>query len=125
MSSGSLIKGSKGMVFSPNDYGARYYLLPEDKFEDYEKPEPWLPRVQKKAGTDQRHMSEFISACRGEGKTMSHFGYAGRLTETILCGNLALRVPGKIEWDARNLLAVNSPEANMYLHRRYREGWTL
>jgi predicted dehydrogenase len=125
MSSGSLVVGSEGMVFSPNDYGARYYLLPEKKFLGYKKPEQTLPRVTAQGNVDQRHMSEFINACKGEGKTMSNFGYAGRLTETILAGNLSLRVNQRIEWDAVNLRATNCDEANKYVSREYRKGWTL
>ena len=58
---------------------------------------------------------------------MSNFGYAGRLTETILIGNLALRVEeGKrIEWDAKNLVSTNIEDVNQYVHREYREGWSL
>jgi hypothetical protein len=58
---------------------------------------------------------------------MSNFGYAGRLTETILVGNLAVRAGAgqRIEWDARNLLSTNVPDLNKYVHREYREGWTL
>jgi hypothetical protein len=125
MSSGSLIVGTKGKLFSPNDYGAEYFLLPEKDFANFKKPEQTLPRVTTQGGGDQRHMSEFIAACKGEGKTMSNFGYAGRLTETILCGNLALRVKERIEWDAKNMKATNCEEANKFIHRQYRKGYSI
>ena len=58
---------------------------------------------------------------------MSNFGYAGRLTETILIGNLALRAEEgqRIEWDAAKLMSPNVPAVNQYVQREYREGWTL
>jgi hypothetical protein len=58
---------------------------------------------------------------------MSNFGYAGRLTETILAGNLAMRsAEGKrIEWDAKTLTSPNSPEVNQYTAREYRSGWEI
>jgi hypothetical protein len=58
---------------------------------------------------------------------MSHFGYAGRLTETILVGNLAVRAGEgqRIEWDAKNLVSTNLPELNQYVKREYREGWSI
>ena len=58
---------------------------------------------------------------------MSNFGYAGRLTETILVGNLAVRAGEgqRIEWDAKNLVSTNLPEPNQYVQREYREGWSL
>jgi predicted dehydrogenase len=125
MSSGSLIVGSKGKLFSPNDYGAQYFLLPEKDFANIQKPDQTLPRVTTRGETDQRHMSEFIAACKGEGKTMSNFGYAGRLTETILCGNLALRVNQRIEWDAASMKSSNCPDANKFIHREYRKGYSI
>ena len=56
---------------------------------------------------------------------MSNFDYAGRLTEFVLLGNVALRVGKKIEWDAKKLRAKNCPEADQYIRREYRKGWEL
>ena len=58
---------------------------------------------------------------------MSNFGYAGRLTETILVGNLAVRAGEgqRIEWDAKNLVSTNLPDLNKHVQREYRKGWTL
>jgi predicted dehydrogenase len=127
--SGAVIIGSKGILFSPDDYGAKYYLLPEDKFVDYKKPEPWLPRIPFKGGGDQRQKWEFVATIKGEYEpgTMSNFGYAGRLTETILVGNLALRAGEgqRIEWDPVNLKSTNVPEVNQYVAREYRSGWEI
>ena len=52
---------------------------------------------------------------------------AGRLTETILAGNLAMRFgEGKrIEWDAKTLTSPNVPEVNQYTSREYRDGWEI
>jgi hypothetical protein len=38
--SGSLLVGEKGILYSPNDYGAAFRLLPEKEFTDYKKPTP-------------------------------------------------------------------------------------
>ena len=127
--SGALVVGSKGLLFSPDDYGAKYYLLPEEQFKDFTPPEQTLPRIPHKAGGDQRQKWEFVSTCKGEYEpgTMSNFGYAGRLTETILVGNLAMRSAegSRIEWDAKNLKSTNMPEVNQFVQREYREGWSL
>ncbi len=117
-SSGSLIVGEKGTLYSPNDYGAAYHLLPKDVFADYKKPEPVLPR-------SPGHYQEFYNACLGGFKPMSNFDYAGRLTETMILGNVSMRANQKIEWDAKNMKITNIPEANKYISREYREGWTL
>lgn len=127
--SGCLLVGTKGVLLSPDDYGAKYFLLPEGNFASYQKPAQSLPRIPFKGGTDERQKWEFVNSIKGVHKpgTMSNFGYAGHLTETILVGNLALRAgEGKrIEWDAKNLKSTNMPEINKYVHREYREGWTL
>ena len=95
----------------------------------YKNPDPWLPRVPFKGGTDERQKWEFVATCKGEYEpgTMSNFQYAGRLTETILVGNLALRAgEGKrIEWDAKNLKSTNVPEVNEFVSREYRSGWEI
>jgi hypothetical protein len=120
--------GTEGMLFSPDDYGARYFLLPEDKYADYKPPAQTLPRIDFKGDTDLRHKSEFVAAIKGENEgTMSSFKYAGRLTETILIGNLAMRAGEgqRIEWDAKTLKSTNVPEVNKYVHREYRKGWSL
>jgi hypothetical protein len=46
------------------------------------------------------------------------------LTETMLLGVVALRAGRKIEYDGANMRVTNVPEANQYLSREYRQGWT-
>lgn len=127
--SGAVLIGSKGLLFSPDDYGARYYLLPEDQYKDFQKPEQTLPRIPYNAGGDQRQKWEFVSTIKGEYEpgTMSNFGYAGRLTETILVGNLAMRAGEgqRIEWDAKSMHSPNVDEVNKFVNREYREGWEM
>lgn len=125
MGSGCVLIGSKGKMYSPGDYCGHYFLLPEKDFAGYQKPAPTLPRLTVNGNSDQRHMAEFLAACRGEGKTLSNFDYAGRLTETILCGNLALRSEKRIEWDAVKLVSPNCPELNQYVNRENRKGFEL
>ncbi len=127
--SGAVLVGSKGLLFSGNDYGAEYDLLPGDKFKDFKLPEQSLPRIPFKGAGDQRHKWEFVSAVKGEYEpgTMSNFGYAGRLTETILVGNLAMRAGEgqRIEWNAKELMSPNVPEVNKFVSREYRSGWEV
>ncbi len=127
--SGAAIIGSNGIVFSENDYGAQYKLLPEANFKDFKLPEQSLPRIPFEGDTDERQKWEFVSTVKGqyEPGTMSNFGYAGRLTETILVGNLALRAGEgqRIEWDAKTLTSANRPEINKFVQREAREGWEI
>jgi len=57
--------------------------------------------------------------------TESYFGKSCPMTETVLLGTVAIRVPGQIlKWDAQKLKFPNFPEAEKYLKRKYRKGWS-
>jgi hypothetical protein len=59
---------------------------------------------------------------------MSNFEYAAKLTETMLLGNIALRLANKnvtLKYDGQKMSFTNVPEANQYLSREYRAGWSL
>ena len=56
---------------------------------------------------------------------MSNFEYAGWLTEANHLGNVAYRAGKKLEWDPVKLAATNAPEAEPFIRREYRKGWSL
>jgi hypothetical protein len=66
-----------------------------------------------------------VDACRGRGKTLSEFGYASRLTESLLLGNVAIRTGKAIEWDSSAMRATNAPEAEVFVKPTFRNGWSL
>ncbi len=118
--SGLLIIGEKGSYYSRSDYGADYTLMPRDKFKEVKKPEPTLPRTK-------NHFGEWVEGIK-EGKPdkpMSNFQYAGRLTETVLLGVVALKAGKPIEWDAEGMRARNCPEADRFIRRDYRRGYSI
>ena len=84
----------------------------------YTQPPQSLPR-------SIGHAQEWITACKGGQPAESNFDYAGPMTETVLLGNIAIRTGKKLYWDSDNMRITNIPEANVYLHRLYREGWSL
>jgi predicted dehydrogenase len=113
--SGVMFVGEKGSLLS--DYG-RHLLLPEEKFENFKKPEPFIPN-------SIGHHKEWVEAIKTRGKTTCHFGYSGPLTETALLGNVAYRVQQKLEWDAKKLKATNCAKADELIQHHYRTGWVL
>lgn len=123
--SGSLLVGSKGMLYSPNDYGAAFKLLPEMDFADFKAPEPKLPRHAKGSNIDDNMKKEWIAAIKGGPKPMSNFDYAATLTEAMLLGNVAMRAGKKIAYDGKTMKIPNAPEAEALLKLQYRKGWTL
>ena len=66
-------------------------------------------------------------ACKGGTAATSPFDYAARLTEVMLLGIVALRTGQgrKIEYDGANMRVTNVEEANQYLTREYRPGWSM
>ena len=106
--------GDKGTMFG-------YRVIPEPKMREMleDRPPKTLPR-------SPGVYAEFIRACKGGEPAGANFpDYAGPLTEVVLLGNIALRCKGKIEWDPESFRITNVPQANQYLRREYREGWTL
>ena len=69
--------------------------------------------------------AEWIAACKTGSPTSCHFGYSGPISEVVMLGNVAYRVGRKIQWDPVNLKVTDCPEANEYIRREYRPGWTL
>lgn len=116
---GSLLIGDKGRVLTTDMYGARYRLLPESEFADYQPPEPTLPRAE------VGHHAEWIHAAKTGEPTMANFEYSGRLTEAFLAGNVALRARKTLDWDGEKMKALNCPEAQALIHPEYRRGWEL
>ncbi len=112
---GVLFIGDKGMLLS--DYG-KHVLLPEDKFADFRRPEQFV-------GNSPGQHQEWLAACRDGSPTGSPFSYAGPLTEANHLGNVAFRAGKKLEWDAANMKATNCPEADQFIGREPREGWSL
>jgi hypothetical protein len=117
--SGSLLVGEKGILFSPDDYGEDYQLLPQKDFANSPPP------PERKRDTDHAQKAEWVAAIRGGQPAMSNFNYAAMLTETILLGNVAMRVGKKLEWDGPNMRVTNHSEAEKYIKPEFRQGWTL
>lgn len=110
----SLFIGSKGMLLCAYD---QHLLLPKDRFAGFEYPPPTIPR-------SPGFYQEWIDACKGGKPNTCSFGYSGKLTETVLLGNVAYRLGEPIEWDAENLRAKGkNPRADELLHPPFRKGW--
>jgi predicted dehydrogenase len=124
-SSGTLLVGERGAMFSPNDYGAEQKLLPVKEFEGYEPPEPTLERLEPGRGTDDNQKGEWVRAIRGGPPAMSNFDYAAVLSETMLLGNVAVRLGQSLDYDADNLCVTNCPAAADLIHPTYRRGWEV
>ena len=112
-----IIIGEKGK-FLFNRNSTKWKTSPEGLLDNV-NPEKTIPRVKNE---DQ----EWVDAIRGVGsEPLSGFAYSGPFTETVLLGNLAVRLGKRIAWDGVNLKATNAPEAEELIKRPYRKGWEV
>jgi Oxidoreductase family, NAD-binding Rossmann fold/Oxidoreductase family, C-terminal alpha/beta domain len=83
---------------------------------------------------DSLFQMEWIDACKGKSGGVTHgtsskthcdFDYSGTMIEQMLLGLVAHRVGKRLDYDPATGRVTNAPEANGYLKREYRKGWTL
>lgn len=135
---GLLFIGTKGKLLF-DCYGANPRLLPTRLMKEKQMPREKIKRVP------EGHYLQWVNACiagYGNAETSSPFEYAGPFTESVLMGNLAIRswlmknpnLKGwddkylgrkKLIWDAKNMKVTNFDEANQFVKREYRDGWSL
>jgi len=114
---GVLFKGDKGYLLC--DYDFRI-VMPLGDMTHYKspKPEDIIP-------ASKGHHREWIEAAKGDKKTTCNFDYSGALVEANMLALVAYRVGKPLEYDAENLKAKGCPEADAFIHKTYRQGWTL
>jgi len=115
---GHMLVGEKGFILGNAVY-------PESRARETGDIPTTLPR-------SDGHYREWIEACKGGQVAGSNFDWAGPLTESVLLGNVALRVQlredltlCKLLWDPAGFRFTNLEEANQFLRNEYRAGWSL
>ena len=110
--SGSVLVGEKGSLLIPHVLAPK--LFPEEKFADF--------KYEKVPARD--HYVTWADACRGEGHTTSLFDYSAPLTETVLLGTIAIRLPAQtLRWNAAEATFAGNAKANGLLTKPYRKGF--
>jgi predicted dehydrogenase len=123
--SGSLIVGEKGILYSPNDYGAKYKFLGPNAPDIEAAVEKVAESLPRNGRGDLGMKEEWIAGIQGKGTPMSNFEYAGTLTEAILLGNVAVKAGKKIEYDGATGKITNDTSLNPLLTKEYRSGWSV
>jgi hypothetical protein len=115
---GRMLVGDKGFILGNQ-------VFPESCAKDAAKITHSIP-------TSPGHYKEWINACKGGKPAGSNFDWAGPLAESVLLGNVALRVKlredltlYRLLWDGPNLKFTNLEEANKFVRREYRGDWSL
>lgn len=123
--SGMVFIGEKGSIFTPSDYGSEQVLLPRKEFEGFQRPEPTIERLGGADGSDTDQKREWIRAILEGPAPTSNFDYASRMTESMLLGNVAVRLGKTLEYDGQSGTVTNCPEAAQIIRGTYREGWEI
>lgn len=119
---GVLFIGNKATLMC-GCYGLNPVIIPDKKAKDIPPPNPWLERIP---GGQEAHEKDWARACKGGKPACSNFDYSGPLSEFVLLGNLAVRNPDtRLLWDGPNMKVTNDTDADAYVRRNFREGWTL
>ena len=144
--SGMFMIGDKALL-ACGLYGDDPKLYTKDgkKMEGPPKPKP---ADGSKPIPENGHQVLWTEACKAGFNSNEHkaltssFDFAGPLTESVLMGNLAIRsytlrqpktegkgfvYPGrkKLMWDGKSMKITNFDEANQFVKREYRNGWSL
>jgi len=105
---GSMFVGEKGRFLLPHwEFGR---LIVEGSYEELDFPEL----------EEQDHYHQFIDACLGEGSTSTPFSYSARLSEAVLLGVAATRIPGTTLHLNREDGTFREEQANRLLETGYR-----
>ena len=116
---GAVIIGSRGVICHGTYPNEGLVVYPEALIQDARKVPASMPDLR------GSHEAIWAAACKGQGPVSSDFAYAAGLTELTHLGNLAIRIGGKIEWDAAACQASNRPEAAAFIRMPRRPGWEL
>ena len=112
---GSIFIGEKGSLVLPHVGSPKLY--PEESY-----PKSKIPFEE-----SLNHYHGFLDGIVTSKQPSDGFSYAGRLTETVLLGNIAARNRGKlINWNEEDM-SIRSSEKDLssFLTKKYRTGWEI
>ncbi|SMO38786.1 Gfo/Idh/MocA family protein [Fodinibius sediminis] len=142
--SGILFIGTEGKMMA-SEYAANPRLIPLRRNEEVNIEQ----KIDRVPGGADGHYAQWVEGCiagYGNMELSAPFEKSGPLTEAVLMANLAIRVadipkqrkdedgdihtyyPGsniRLLWDNDNMKVTNYDEANRFVKRDYRDGWSL
>ena len=116
---GTAIIGEKATILY-DGHGGGGHIVPEAKMKAASDVPERSPRVR-------NHLGSWLDACKGRGRALSSFDYAGPLAEFVLLGEVALRSDDhEIRWDGKAMKVPNDPKATALVHGTDpRDGWEI
>ncbi len=117
--SGSVVIGTEATLAIPHGGGMPKLYKDGKLVPDSETPDPAV------SSSHHGQFADFIRGVSSE-KPVANWDYAGPMTEAVLLGTVASRIPGEtLKWDDASLRFTNSEAANAMTHEPYRKGWAV
>lgn len=118
---GVMFEGTEGFLVA--DFGSRILQPLTDRSDmTYYRPRPKEAVIPNMGD----FVKQWLDACRDpQRKTDCDFEYSGNMIEQLLLGLVAYRAGRKISYDGATGRVTDNPEADGFLRRTYRRGWTL
>mgnify|MGYP002353131921 CR=1 FL=1 len=114
--------GDRGVVVA--DFGSRL-LIP---FGDKGNLTHFKPLTEEQLTPDLGNFQkQWTNACKNgkPAETACNFKYSADMIETMCLGLAAFRAGGEIKYDGAAGKITNNADANQFLTKPYREGWTM
>ena len=119
---GAMFTGDKGVLIS--DF-RNHIIIPKEGIANMSH---YKPRSAEQALPDLGHFQmQWVEACKN-GKpaaTACNFEYSSNMIETMCLGLASFRAGKELIYDAKQGVVTNDADANKYLTKAYREGWTM
>ena len=121
---GCMFKGTKGYIVA--DFGSRL-IIP---FGDTADLTYFTPRKEEEVSHGiENFQKQWTAACRSDNPsdTACNFKYSADMIETMCLGLVAYRagVGEQLRYDGATGKITNNDDANQYLTKEYRDGWSL
>ena len=123
---GAFILGDKAALHHGSHGAGGCRIFPEEKMQAYLKSDRRAPETLERVplGKDG-HRQDWIRACKDGKPASGSFDYGGPLTELVLVGIIAMRLPDtKLRWDSTKMV-FDDKGATALVTPEYRKGWTL
>ncbi len=112
--SGSMLIGERGTLVLP--HVGRMKVYPRDKY-----PEGSFDELE-----SLNHYHGWVDGCISGKQPSDGFVYGAKLTESVLLGNIAVRLQNEtLQWDEAKMSFTGNDAANQWLTRDYRDGWEI
>jgi hypothetical protein len=98
-------------------------LIPERRMSGFPSP-PAAARTPRESGQLSAGLRQWAAACKGGAQSPGSFLHAGGISEAVNLYAVALRTRRRLYYDAASRKITNVAEANKYLSREYRKGWS-